>query len=142
MLKWFLPLITGYVVTNIIATTLAIGILQPFVSGMFGSFIRTDADGLAFVPLLAGYLVITVVLVWLVPRVKSGCSGWLHGAVVGLALGAAVFLGDHLVTAGWSKIPELPMFLSGLIDSLAVMTGGVVIAVVQQWQTTGEVKRT
>lgn len=134
MIRWILSLGIGFVVTNIVATALAVGILQPFVSPMFGSYIRTDADGLAFAPLLAGYLVITVALVWLMPRVKSGISGWAHGAVVGLVLGTAVFLGDHLVTAGWSKIPALPMLISGVVDVFAVMVGGIVIAVVQQWQ--------
>lgn len=134
MMKWILPLGMGYVVTNVVATVLAIAVLQPIVLPMFGSYIRTDADGLAFMPLLSGYLVITIVLVWLMPRVKYRRSGWLHCAVVGLVLGTAVFLGDHLVTAGWSKLPVLPMLLSGLVDSLAVMAGGIVVAVVQQWQ--------
>lgn len=134
-MKWMLPLVIGYVATNVIATTLAVAILQPFVSPMFGAYIRTDADGLAFAPLLLGYLVITIALVWLMPRVKSGRSGWLHGAVVGLVLGTAVFLGDHLVTAGWSKLPVFPMLFSGVIDALAVMVGGIVIAVVQQRQS-------
>jgi len=133
-MKWILPLGMGYVVTNVVATTLAVAILQPLVSPMFGLYIRTDADGLAFAPLLVGYLVITTALVWLMPRVKSGRSGWLHGAVIGLVLGAAVFLGDHLVTAGWSKLPALPMLLSGLVDALAVMAGGIMVAVVQQRQ--------
>lgn len=133
-MKWVLSLGAGYVVTNIAATTLAVVILQPMISPMFGSYIRTDADGLAFAPLLVGYLVITIILAWLMPRVKSGRSGWLHGAVVGLVLGTAVFLGDHLVTAGWSRLPAVPMLLSGIVDALAVMTGGVVVAVVQQRQ--------
>lgn len=132
MMKWVLSLGTGYVVTNIAATTLAVVILQPMISPMFGSYIRTDVDGLAFAPLLVGYLVITIILAWLMPRVKSGQSGWAHGAVVGLVLGTAVFLGDHLVTAGWSTIPALPMLLSGLVDALAVMAGGIVVAIMQQ----------
>lgn len=132
MLKWFLSLGTGYIVMNVVATALAVGILQPLVAPMFGTYIRTDADGLAFAPLLIGYLVITCVLVWLMPRVNSGFTGWRHGVVIGLALGAAVFLGDHLVTAGWSKLPVLPMLLSGCIDALAVMIGGVVVVIVQQ----------
>lgn len=134
MMKWIIPLGMGYVVTNIVATAIAVAVLQPVVSPMFGMYIRTDADGLAFAPLLVGYLVITIVLAWLMPRVKSGRSGWLHGAVVGLALGTAVFLGDHLVTAGWSKLPALPMLLSGLVDALAVMAGGIVVAILQRRQ--------
>lgn len=136
MMKWILPVGLGYVVTNVVATALAVAMLQPLVSPMFGVYIRTDADGLAFAPLLAGYLVITIVLVWLMPRVNTGRLGWRHGAVVGMVLGTAVFLGDHLVTAGWSKIPAVPMLLSGLVDTLAVMVGGIVVAVVQRRQTT------
>lgn len=39
MMKWVLSLGAGYVVTNIAATTLAVVILQPMISPMFGSYI-------------------------------------------------------------------------------------------------------
>jgi len=63
---------------------------------------------------------------------STGTTGWRHGATIGLALGLAVFLGDHLVTAGWSKLPALPMLISGGLDAFAVMAGGVAIAMVQR----------
>jgi len=135
MMKWIFPVGVGFVVTIVVATALAIVVLQPFVSSMFGLYIRTDADGLAFAPMLSGYMVITIALAWLMPRVRTGRSGWLHGAVVGMVLGVAIFLGDHLVTAGWSKIPALPMLLSGLVDTLAVMAGGIAVALVERRQT-------
>lgn len=61
------------------------------------------------------------------PCVKSGRSVCLHGAVASLVLGTAAFLGDHLVTVGWSKLPALQMLLLGLVDKLAVMTGVIVV---------------
>lgn len=120
----------GYLAMFVVATIIAIA-MRPVVSPMFGMYVRTDAEGLAFAPLLAGYLVVTLALGWLVPRVQTGSAGWRHGGTVGTALGTAVFLGDHLITAGWSKLPALPMLLSGVIDVLAVASGGVAIAMIQ-----------
>ncbi len=119
----------GFLAMFVSATVIAIA-MRPLVSPMFGPYIRTDADGLAFGPLIAGYVVITCVLAWLVPRVMTGAAGWRHGAAVGWALGLAVFLGDHMVTAGWSKLPALPMLISGLLDSVAVMAGGAAMGLV------------
>lgn len=113
----------GFVAMFVAATVIAIA-MRPFVSPMFGPYIRTDADGLAFLPLMAGYAVVTAVLAWLLPRVSTGQLGMKHGATVGIALGLAVFLGDHLITAGWSKLPAVPMLLSGFLDAFAVMAGG------------------
>lgn len=120
----------AYVTTFVVATIAAIS-MQPFVSPMFGRYVRTEAAGLAFAPLLTGYMVITLALVWLTPRIRTDESGWRHGAIVGAVLGAAVFLGDHLVTAGWSSLPALPMLISGLVDISAVVCGGVAVAVLQ-----------
>lgn len=127
MRRWVLAIPAGFLAMFVAATVIAI-VMRPNVSPMFGPFIRTDVDGLAFVPLVAGYAVITCVLAFLTPRVSTGLTGWRHGAAVGLSLGIAVFLGDHLVTAGWSKLPALPMLISGALDSLAVVMGGVAMA--------------
>lgn len=120
-----------FLATFVVGTISAVA-MRPFVSPMFGDYVRTDADGLAFAPLLTGYLVIALALVWLTPRIESAASGWRHGAMVGAALGVSVFLGDHLITAGWSKLPALPMLISGAVDVLAVVAGGVTAALLQR----------
>ena len=130
MMRVISSIAAGYLATFVVATIAAIS-MRPFVSPMFGQFVRADADGLAFGPLLAGYMVITLALVWLIPRIRTGASGWRHGAIVGAVLGGAVFLGDHLVTAGWSRLPALPMLISGIVDVLAVVFGGVAVGLLQ-----------
>jgi hypothetical protein len=130
MSRSLLTVPAGFVAMFVTATAIAIA-MRPLVAPMFGPYIRTDADGLAFLPLIAGYFVVTLVLAWLLPRVATGLQGWRHGAVVGLALGLAVFLGDHLVTAGWSQLPALPMLISGALDAIAVMAGGAAMALTQ-----------
>lgn len=129
MRRMIISMAAGYVVTFVVATVSAIT-MRSLVSPLFGTYIRTDADGLAFLPLMTGYLAVAAALVWLVYRVKTRATGWLHGAIVGAVLGSAVFLGDHLITAGWSKLPAWPMLISGIIDILAVIAGGSAIGAI------------
>lgn len=131
MSRILLSIIAGFLAMFVTATAIAIG-MRSHVAPMFGPYMRTDADGLAFAPLVGGYLVVTCALAWFVPRVSAEASGWSRGAIVGFVLGLAVFLGDHMVTAGWSKLPALPMLISGVLDAFAVMVGGAVIATVQR----------
>ena len=121
----------GFLAMFAAATAIAIG-MRSIVAPMLGPFIRTDEDGLAFLPLISGYVLVTCVLAWLVSRVETGLAGWRHGAIVGFALGVAVFFADHLVTAGWSKLPVLPMMISGGLDAIAVVIGGMAIAMTQK----------
>lgn len=129
-IRTIFSILAGFSMTFVAATIAAIA-MRPIVSPMFGQYVRTDADGLAFAPLLGGYMVIALTLVWLVPRVTTGTSGWRHGAIIGAVLGTAVFFGDHLVTAGWSKLPALPMLISGIIDTIAVVSGGAAVGLLQ-----------
>jgi hypothetical protein len=134
MNRTLFSILGGFLAMFVTATAIAIG-MRPFAAPMFGPFIRTDADGLAFAPLVAGYLIVTCILTWLVAHTTTSTKGWRHGAMVGFALGLAVFLGDHLVTAGWSKLPALPMLISGGLDTFAVMAGGIVIAMIRRTES-------
>lgn len=127
MRKTLLTTFVGFLCMMISATFIALA-MRPLVGPMFGELARSDAEGLNFFALLFGYLIVAIVLVWFVPRVQTKSQGWMHGLKVGAALGLAVFLGDHMVTAGWSKLPSVPMFISGALDTLAVVIGGVVVA--------------
>ena len=40
---------------------------------------------------------------------------------MGAALGLAIFLGDHLITAGWSRLSAIPMAISGALDALSIV---------------------
>lgn len=123
----FVTTLVAFLSVMISATLIALA-MRPAIAPMFGDYVRSDAEGLNFVALMSGYLVIAIALVWFIPRVQTGSEGWRHGLKVGAALGLAVFLGDHLVTAGWSRLPSLPMLISGTLDSLAVVIGGAVVA--------------
>lgn len=130
MRRSVLAAVGGFVTMFFAASGIAVA-MRPWIGPMLAPYVRSDSEGLAFVPLISGYIVIAAVVGWLSPRVESGQRGWRHGAFVGLSVGVPVFLGDHLVTAGWSKLPALPMVLSGLMDSLSVGAGGIVVALIR-----------
>ena len=79
-------LVGGFFTTFVVASVIAI-VMQPLVAPLLQPDIRTEGDGLAELPLLAGCAAITLVLNWLLPRVNSSHVRWRHGARVGLALG-------------------------------------------------------
>lgn len=116
--------VTMTVVGGIIAMA-----MSPVVVPLFGAFVRDpNKEGLNAPTLVGGYFVIALMLAMLhrqlvLPSRRSS-------AVFGLMLGFAVFLGDHLVTAGWSSIPALPMLISGVVDPVALALGAVVFAVI------------
>lgn len=123
--------LAGFVVTSAAGAAVALA-YGPFLRSSFGDHIRTTQEGLAVPALTSGYAVVAVVMAWLTPRVATGRTGWRHGAVVGTAIGLTTFLGDHLVTAGWSRIATAPMLASGVVDVLSGIAGGIAIALVQQ----------
>ncbi len=121
----------GFVVTSAAGAAVAVA-YGPFLTTAFGEHIRTPDEGLAVPALVSGYAVIALVMAWLTPRLVTGHTGWRHGAIVGAAVGMTSFLGDHLVTAGWSRIATTPMLVSGIVDVLSGIAGGIVIALIQQ----------
>ena len=130
MKKFVLSLGFGFVVNNIVATLVAAIILRPLLGQFWENTIRTDAQGLAFPSLLSGYFVLTLLMV-VGYKYFSMQGSWLKkGVVWGLLIGGATFLSGHLITAGWSIIPSLPMFISGILDMLAPVATGVVISYV------------
>ncbi len=130
MKKFVLSLGFGFVVNNVVATLVAALILQPLLNPLFANTVRTDAQGLAFFPLLGGYFILTLLMV-VGYKYFSMRGPWLKkGAAWGLFIGGAAFLSGHLITAGWSIIPSLPMLISGMLDMLAPIATGIVIGYV------------
>ena len=116
----------------LVATTVAMSVcgaaiamaMSPVVAPLFGAYVRDpNKEGLNAPSLMAGYVVIALVLAMLHRQVQP--LSRVASAQLGLTLGTAVFLGDHLVTAGWSSIPALPMLISGLLDPAQVAVGPV-----------------
>jgi membrane protein YqaA with SNARE-associated domain len=54
---------------------------------------------------------------------------WLKkGAIWGLLVGGMTFVAGHLIVAGWATIPPKPMLISGILDTMATVATGIVIA--------------
>ena len=103
--------------------------MGPWIAPTFGEMIRDpESDGLLWPALLGGYLVISIVLVIFMRSIQPATI-W-KATELGLILGLAVFLGDHLVTAGWSKLPAVSMLISGLLDSISVGFAALVVYII------------
>ena len=122
---WIVRVLIAWSTMFVSGSIIAIA-MGPWIAPTFGEMIRNpESDGLHWPSLLGGYLVISIVLVWLMQSINSQ-SPW-QAILLGLNLGLAVFLGDHLVTAGWSKLPALSMLISGILDSLAVIVSSIIL---------------
>lgn len=96
--------------------------MGPFLNASFGEMIRNpETDGLLMPALLGGYAVISMGLAWLYPRVFSSRPGATELMLFAGVVGLLVCLGDHLVTAGWSRLPAWSMGVSGVLDALAFL---------------------
>ena len=127
MKKNIIATLLGFVATFIANTVLAMTIIGPFLNAKIGISRDLEKDGLNFPAILFGYLLLTVVLVWLVPIVKG--KTWLQkGLLAGAMIGLAVNVAGHLITAGWSIADGTSMLFAGIIDSIATIIGAIVIA--------------
>jgi len=127
MKKNIIATLLGFVATFIANTVLAMTIIGPFLNAKIGISRDPEKDGLNFPAILIGYLLLTVVLVWLVPIVKG--KTWLQkGLLAGAMTGLAVNVAGHLITAGWSIADGTSMLFAGIIDSFATIIGAIVIA--------------
>ncbi len=127
MKKNILATLLGFIATFIANTVLAMTIIGPFLNAKIGISRDPEKDGLNFPAILFGYLLLTVVLVWLVPIVKG--KTWLQkGLIAGAMTGLSINVAGHLITAGWSIADGTSMLLAGIIDSFATIIGAIVIA--------------
>lgn len=122
--------IVGGLVTLISGTLIAI-LMQPVLTPYFGELIRKEGeDGLLFPSLMSGYFVIGFCLTYLAPKLGVLNMKWSEICVLGAVMGLSIFFGDHLITAGWSRLSAQAMMISGMVDSLSVVFGFAAIAFV------------
>ena len=123
-----MSLFVGFVTNNVVATLVAAFILNPFLNPMFKGAVRTQEQGLEMPSLLSGYFVLTLIML-AGYKYFSLEKDWLaKGAIWGALVGIVIFVSGHLIVAGWSIIPSTPMLISGILDTLATVATGIVIA--------------
>jgi hypothetical protein len=136
-MRYVIAGIAGGFATLLSGTIIAI-MMQPLLAPYFGELIRKEnEDGLLFSSLIAGYLVIGLSLSYFAPRLGVINMRLSQIFTLGMVSGLAIFLGDHLVTAGWSRLNPIAMTLSGLSDSLSVAVGFWVVTLVHRYKTNG-----
>jgi len=122
MKKFNLSLAVGFIVNNVVATLVAMFILNPSLNLMFNGAVRTQEEGLEMSSLLSGYFLLTLLMV-LGYKYFSLEAKWLKkGIIWGLLIGGITFVAGHLIVAGWATIPPTPMFISGILDTLSTVT--------------------
>ena len=127
MKKNILSLIVGFVVMMIVATLVTVASM-PFLNELFGDTIRTQ-DTLLTSALNGGYFLLVVFMIYGFKKINFNASGWLKkGMAFGLFIGLIVFFIDHIIISGWSKLPFLPMFVSGIVDVIPTVATGIVIS--------------
>jgi len=127
MKKFLLSLGLGFVGNNIVGTLIAMLVLAPLLNPLFGETLRPE-DELQFFSLFAGYFIQTLLMV-IGYQYFSFKASWLKkGIAWGAFCGGLTSLSDHLITAGWSVLPPIPMFLSGILDIMAAVATGIIIA--------------
>ncbi len=95
---------------------------------MFNEAVRTQEDGLEIPSLLSGYFLLTLFMV-IGYKYFALDAKWLKkGIIWGLLIGGISFVAGHLIVAGWANIPPKPMLISGILDTLATVATGIVIA--------------
>ncbi|MGK0448146.1 MAG: hypothetical protein ACJA2M_001930 [Polaribacter sp.] len=128
MKKFTLSLGLGFIVNSVVATMIAMFILNPLLNPMFDGTIRTQEDRLEMPSLLSGYFLLTLFMV-IGYKYFSLDAKWIKkGIIWGLLIGGSTFVAGHLIVAGWATIPPTPMFISRIMDTLASVVTGIVIA--------------
>lgn len=128
MKRFSLSLILGFIVNNIVATMIAMFILNPFLNPMFSGTVRTQEDGLEISSLLSGYFFLTLLMVIGYKYFSFNTKWYKKGITWGLLIGGVTFVAGHLIIAGWAITPPIPMLISGILDMFAPLVTGVVIS--------------
>jgi len=128
-MKLVIATLVGTIVCLITGTIIAIA-MQPFIGPLLAPHIRTEAEGLLFPSLLSGYFVVGAMLVAIGVLTEVSGKSWLWIFKMGIALGLAIFLGDHLITAGWSRLSAIPMAISSALDALSIVASFAAVSFV------------
>lgn len=129
MKKYILSLSTGFFVMMIFAILMAKA-SSPFLSELFSETIRKEGqDGLLMPSLLSGYFLLTFFMTFGFKHFYINVTSWKkRGLLFGLFCGLLAFFSDHLIIAGWSRLPVFPMFVSGIADMVAPIMTGILIS--------------
>lgn len=133
MKKHTLSIIVGFIVM-IITAILTAKLSAPFLSSLFGETIRKEGvDGLLMPSLLGGYFILTLIMSFGFQYFNFNINCYKKkGIIYGLFCGLLAIFSDHLIIAGWSRLPFLPMFVSGITDMIAPVLTGLVISYFQK----------
>lgn len=112
----------AWVACLVSGTVIAVA-MQPFIAPLLAPHIRTEEMGLNFPALLSGYVVLALGMIALAVLADAASRSWSWVLQTGVVLGLTVFLGDHLITAGWSQLAPGPMAVSGVLDALSILAG-------------------
>ena len=125
--------LAGSLATLVAGTVIAL-LMQPWIAPQFGPYVRTESDGLLFPALLSGYLIIGFSLAFISRQCALEKKTTRQVMGLGMVIGLAIFLGDHLITAGWSYLPVGAMAVSGVLDSFAIVAGFMAVYYVYRFQ--------
>ena len=121
-------LIVAFITNQATATLIAIFILNPWLNPMFEGMVRTQEMGLQHTALTSGYFVLTLLMTLGYKSFSFQANWLLKGIIWGTVCGGMVFFSGHLIVAGWSVIPTLPLLFSGILDTISAIVTGIVIA--------------
>jgi len=127
MLSFSLSLVIGFIVNVAVGTIVAQLIANPLTRAAMSKFEREKKD-MKMGPMLAGYFIITLIMVLAYPYFGLEGSWIVKGAVLGGFSGAISFVSVYLIVSGWSLLPPKEMFISGLVDVASTLSTGLVIA--------------
>lgn len=127
MLIFSLSLVIGFVVNVAVGTIVALFVANPLTHAVMHKFEREKKE-MKMVPMLAGYFIMTLVMVLAYPNFGLEGSWIMKGAIIGSFAGAISFVSTYLIVSGWSFLPPKEMFISGLIDVSSTVATGLVIA--------------
>ena len=127
MKKFNLSFLAALITNNVVGTAVAMLILNPLTHDMMNGGTSTEPE-MEMPSLLAGYFILTLIMVLAYPYFKMDGSWIKRGAIWGLVSGGMAFLSIYLIIAGWSILPTKPMLISGLVDMSSTIATGIVIA--------------
>jgi len=127
MLNLVLSLLFGFIVNNVIGILAARFIARPLTIKNMHRFERTKEET-KMLPIIAGYFLITLLMVLVYPYFGLEASWLVKGIIWGLITGGMSFVSIYLIISGWSILPPKEMFISSVVDILPTVATGIVIA--------------
>lgn len=123
--KKYIAIVSGFLVTLISNTILALFVLAPFNQNIGIS--RTMEQGLNSPALLSGYFLVAIFMVVLVSNLKD--EHWFNrGLKLGLLTALSFNVAGYMVVSGWSVASAPWMLFASIVDSIATILGALTIS--------------